>query len=230
MPLHYVNQEHKRSKLSVHPVIHETAKIEKSWIGSYTSIGPRSILHEVKFDDYSYCGPDVIFKFCDIGKFCSIAAQVAINPGNHPMWRVTQHHATYRRQLYDFAAEDDSDFFQHRRDDHVAIGHDVWIGNGAKIMAGVTVGTGAVIAAGAVVTKDVAPYTVVGGVPAKLIKERFSKRVAEQILSVAWWDWPHELIKERLADFNDVESFLRKFARFDDELQGGSSNGANCGN
>ncbi|MRT33049.1 acetyltransferase, partial [Xylella fastidiosa subsp. multiplex] len=89
------------------------------------------------------------------------------------MQRATLHHFTYRARSYWDDAEDETDFFAARRAKRVVIGHDVWIGHGATILPGVTVGNGAVIGAGAVVSKDVAPYTIVGGVPARLIRERF---------------------------------------------------------
>lgn len=77
-----------------------------------------------------------------------------INPGNHPMWRPTQHHMTYRRIAYGFDERDDTELFQWRRDAKVTVGHDVWMGHGAIVLAGVTIGTGAVIAAGAVVSRE----------------------------------------------------------------------------
>jgi phosphonate metabolism protein (transferase hexapeptide repeat family) len=112
-----------------------------------------------------------------IGKFVNIAASVRINATNHPTWRATLHHFTYRAADYWPDADMETDFFAWRRENRVVIGHDVWIGHGATILPGVTVGNGAVIGAGAVVSKDVAPYTIVGGVPAKLIRERFQKRM-----------------------------------------------------
>ena len=86
----------------------------------------------------------------------------------------------------------------------VTIGHDTWIGHGATILPGVTVGDGAVVGAGAVVTKDVAPYTIVGGVPAKPIRERFDRKIAERYQALAWWDWDHERLRAALDDFRDL--------------------------
>ncbi|MBP0575101.1 antibiotic acetyltransferase, partial [Mycobacterium tuberculosis] len=85
--------------------------------------------------------------------------------------------------------QNEETFFDWRRDHAVTIGHDVWIGHGAIVLAGRTVGTGAVVGAGAVVTKDVAPYTVVGGTPAKVIRRRFSEEIEDKLMALAWWDW-----------------------------------------
>jgi hypothetical protein len=128
------------------------------------------------------------------------------------MDRVTQHHFTYRRCRYGFAAEDDREFFAWRRSQPCRIGHDVWIGNGAKIMAGVTVGTGAVVGAGAVVTHDVHPYEIVGGVPARHIGMRFSDPVIEKLLAIAWWRWERETLVKRFEEFNHLDRFLAKYA------------------
>lgn len=195
--------------------VHPTAIVKASSLGRYVEIGENVRLTEVDIGDYSYIARDADAIYADIGKFCSIAAATRINPGNHPMWRATQHHFTYRSAQYGFAAEDDSNFFQWRRDDHVSIGHDVWLGHGAVILAGIVVGSGAVVAAGAVVSKSVAPYTVVGGVPAKPIKQRLAPAVAEKLIELAWWDWPHERLREALPDFRalSVEAFVEKYAR-----------------
>lgn len=201
------------SQLGEEPRIHESSRVRDSWIGPWTSIGPGCSISESTFGDYSYTAGDVSIIYAGIGKFCSIASHVRINPGNHPMQRVTQHHMTYRRASYGFAETDDAEFFAWRRADRVIIGHDVWIGHGAIILPGVSVGHGAVVAAGAVVSKDVPPYTIVGGVPARPIRERFSRDVAEKLERIAWWDWPREILEERFDELNDLDLFIEQYGR-----------------
>ncbi|MBM7573309.1 DapH/DapD/GlmU-related protein [Aquibacillus albus] len=198
-------------KLSEEPTIHETAIVKDCCLGEWTDIGSNSFIYQTNFGAYSYTAGDAQIIYADIGKFCSIASHVRINPGNHPMWRVTQHHATYRRRWYGFAETDDTEFFDWRKEHQVTIGHDVWIGHGAVVMPGVSVGTGAVIGAGAVVTKDVAPYTIAVGVPAKPIRMRFSQHIVEKLLQIAWWNWDRSTLEARFADLTDIETFVKKY-------------------
>ncbi len=201
-------------KLGVEPVIDPTAKVERSTLGRYTEIGARTSITECSIDDYSYIVNDGNVIYTTIGKFCSIAAMVRINPGNHPMHRATQAHFTYRSSAYFEGEADDADFFEWRRSTPVTIGHDVWIGHGAIILPGKTIGNGAVIAAGAVVTKDVAPYTIVAGVAAKLVKRRFPEKIANALQDLAWWEWEHERLRVALPDFRALgaEAFVEKYA------------------
>jgi phosphonate metabolism protein (transferase hexapeptide repeat family) len=188
------------------------ASVTDSTIGAYTDIGPGWSVIDSTLGDYSYlAGSDGVVIYTSIGRFCSIASHVAINPGDHPMTRVTQHHCTYRRRRYGFGHEDDREVFEWRRRRSCRIGHDVWIGHGAKIMAGVTVGTGAVVGAGAVVTRDVLPYEVVAGVPARPLRMRFPDEVVDRLRRIAWWNWDRATLEERFADFYDLDRFIERY-------------------
>ncbi len=199
--------------LSLQPVIDPSAQIRSCTLGRYTEVGARTKLLEVQMSDYSYVENDGDIAYCSIGKFCSIAAMTRINPGNHPMQRASQSHFTYRASAYFSGEADEQEFFAWRRAHHVSIGNDVWIGHGAIVLAGRSIGDGAVIAAGAVVTKDVAPYSIVGGNPARPIRPRFSADVAARMQALAWWDWPHERLHAALADFRKLsaEEFLDRY-------------------
>ena len=192
------------------PLIHPSAEVVTSTLGRYTQVEARSRLSETVLGDYSYVMQDCAVWAATIGKFANIAAAVRVNATNHPTWRPTLHHFTYRAADYFDGAEDEAAFFAWRRDHAVTIGHDVWIGHGATVLPGVSVGDGAVVGAGAVVSRDVAPYTIVGGVPARLIRERFPATLAERFRRLAWWDWPHEALFAALQDFRtlDAEAFL----------------------
>jgi acetyltransferase-like isoleucine patch superfamily enzyme len=144
-----------------------------------------------------------------IGRYCSIAAGVGFMPGgNHRTDWVSTYPFRLRFGLPGAL-----------RDGHpatkgnIVIGNDVWIGNDALILSGVTVGDGAVVAAKAVVTKDVAPYAVVGGNPGRVIGHRFTEEQRRQLEALRWWDWPEGVIVERVDALNggDVDEFLRRF-------------------
>lgn len=200
-------------QLSLTPAVDPTAKLVDTELGAYTEVGARTILNEVTMGDYSYVVNDGQITYTTIGKFCSIAAMIRINPGNHPMHRTTQAHFTYRASAYFPGESDDAEFFAWRREHHCTIGHDVWLGHGAIVLPGRNIGTGAVIAAGAIVTKDVAPYTIVAGNPARPVRRRFSEAVEDGLMDLAWWDWDHEMLRQALPDFRKlpVEDFLRKY-------------------
>ncbi len=188
-------------------------RIRECHIGLQCEVLASSVMEYSTLGDFSYIGEYVTVADATIGKFVAIANNVRIGAPNHPMKRPSQHRITYCPEYYSVNAVRDRAFFAHRHEAVVTVGNDVWIGHGAIVLPGVTVGDGAVIAAGAVVSKDVAPYTIVGGVPAKTIRLRFPPQISTQLQQIAWWDWSLETIIERLADFQDedVAAFCEKW-------------------
>ena len=155
-------------------------------IGYLTSIGDHGILHQ----------------YAELGRYCSIAAACHLGAQNHPSDWLSTHPFQYAQHgWYPFAATKRPWSFKHTR-----IGNDVWIGANVVVMAGVTVGDGAILAAGAVVTEDVAPYMVVGGVPAKVIRPRFEPEIAKRLLAAQWWNRPPAQIAN--LPFDDIGACL----------------------
>ena len=203
-----------RENLTAEGLVPKTCTIVNSTFGRYTEIGEHCFFENTDTGDYSYTGPSCYVQNARIGKFSNIAAMVRIGPTAHPVERVSLHHFTYRRKKYGFAEKDDEQFFSWRESQIVCIGHDTWIGHGSIIMPGVVIGNGSVIGAGSVVTRDVPGYTIAAGVPAKPIKRRFSEKHEEKLELIAWWDWAHEQLAERLEDFSlPVDIFIEKYRR-----------------
>ena len=152
----------------------------------------------------SYDNGAIVYRWSDapitIGKYCSISYDVkfVVDDGKHRYNTVTS---------YPFKSN------QISAKRGIEIGNDVWIGLGSTILYGVKIGDGATIAAGSVVTKDVEPYTVVGGVPAKLIKEKCTREEAKLMQEIAWWNWGEEVIESRVNDFRlSYADFIQKYS------------------
>jgi phosphonate metabolism protein (transferase hexapeptide repeat family) len=195
------------------PWLHPDALIRNTEVGAWTAIGPRCEIFDSTIGDWTYLVKDDQVFNADIGKFGNIASNVRINPTNHPFWRATLHHFTYRSRSHGLAAEDDAEIFAWRMQHRVTIGHDVWIGHNATLLPGVSVGDGAAIGAGAIVTKDVAPFTIVAGNPARVIRRRVTESVEAALRRMAWWDWDHARLKAALPDFRalDAADFAAKY-------------------
>ncbi|BCK00815.1 CatB-related O-acetyltransferase [Anaerocolumna chitinilytica] len=145
-----------------------------------------TISDNVEIGDYSYVNKGSYIENCQVGKFCSISSGVYICPFEHNYTMVTTHPIVRNGEVAASRAK-------------VIIGNDVLISLNAIILEGVTIGSGAVIGAGAVVTKDVKPYEIVGGVPAKHIKYRFSEHEINRLLELKWWDWDILKIKRNIG-------------------------------
>ncbi|WP_212523432.1 chloramphenicol acetyltransferase [Actibacterium sp. MT2.3-13A] len=195
------------------PVIHPDCTLTDSRFGRYVEIGQGSRVAYSALDDYSYCDRYADIANATIGKFANIASFTRIGPTDHPMGNASLHHFLYRSHDYWDDAERDDAFFAHRKSRRTEIGHDTWIGHGAVIRPELSIGHGAVVAAGAVVTGDVAPYMIVAGVPARPLRARFPRAVAERLMQLAWWDWDHARLRAALEDFRALpaEAFLEKY-------------------
>jgi phosphonate metabolism protein (transferase hexapeptide repeat family) len=200
-------------KLGEEPFVHPGCDIAGTTFGRFVEIGEATRLRNCEIGDYSYCD-----RMCDlanttVGRFANISSFVRIGATDHPLTRASLHHFMYRTSYYWQEEPDDAAFFAARAARRTVIGHDTWIGHGAMIRPEVTVGHGAVVGQGAVVTRDVAPYAIVAGNPARPIRDRQPPAIAERLIALAWWDWDHGRLRAALPDFRtlDAEAFLERY-------------------
>lgn len=165
-----------------------------SEISSSVKVYPFSKISNSKIDDYSYISFSCTINGCFIGKFCSIASGVKIGIGMHPTNFISTSPLFYApSNPLRYKLTHQLSFTEHSQ---VHIGHDVWIGTNVVILDGVTIGNGAIIGANSVVVKDVASYSIVGGVPAKEIKKRFNNHLIERLNTIKWWDLPTDFFRK----------------------------------
>lgn len=179
-------------------VIGDDSVLKESVLGDYVQLQRNSMIQHCKIGSYSYGGMRLTAIHCDIGKYCSISWDVSLGGANHNLKKVTTH-----SMLYNTSFEMTNVPLYDRFEDKCEIGNDVWIGSGAIVLRGVSVGDGAVIAAGAVVTKDVPPYALVAGVPARIINYRFDKEIIDSLLKLKWWNLKPTTIKNNILLFNN---------------------------
>ena len=195
------------------PFLHPDCAVVDSTFGRYCELGQGTRLSNVAMGDYSYTDRYADIANASVGKFANIAAFARIGATDHPMEKASLHHFHYRSADYWDDAPHDADWFALRASRRAVLGHDTWIGSHAQVKPEVTVGHGAVVASGAVVTKDVPPYWIVAGVPATPLRRRLPEATAGRLMALAWWDWDHATLRERLHDFRSLpaEAFLDRY-------------------
>ncbi len=176
-------------------------------------IGKGSVVLGCELGKYSYLGNYCILTNVKIGNFCSIGDNVKLIAACHPISFVSTSPVFYSKKstIGTFVSEQKFNDYKYVKGTNfkVIIEHDVWIGSDSILMGGIKIGTGAIIAAGAVVTKDVLPYSIVGGCPAKHIKFRFAPDIIAKLLECKWWDQDDLWINENSKYFNCPEELLR---------------------
>ncbi len=180
----------RNSQIKDNTLIGDDAVIDRANLAEHVEIGRRSYVQDSSMGYGSYIGQNSLVKFTDIDKFCSISWNVSIGGSNHNYSSASMYTAYWWKRVFDVKFED------HNEGLKTNVGNSVWIGAGVNILRGITIGNGAVIGAGAVVVKDVKPFEIVGGVPAKHIKFRFDEETIIALEEIAWWNWSVENIKK----------------------------------
>jgi len=182
--------------------------------GFYNKTYANVHLTNVEIGDFTYIAENSKISNCKIGKYCSIGPDVMIGLGKHPSRMFVSSHpvfySTNNQTGITFTKE-----CRFNEYESINIGHDVWIGARAIVLDGVSIGHGAIIAAAAVVTKDVAPYSIVGGSPAKEIRKRFDGSQIDFLIQFKWWDKNIEWVQNNYQHFNDINKFISQHTHKD---------------
>lgn len=175
-------------------------------LGRHTKLDAPYILHHVAVGDYTYLSRNALVANTTIGKFCSIGPNLCCGQGLHPTTGISTHPMFYSPAMQNGVTLSPKSQFTETK--HTTIGNDVYIGANVFILDGVVIGDGAVVGAGAVVTRDVPPYAVAVGVPARVVKYRFDSETIQKLLQRQWWNDPDSKLPQVAKQFWNVDAFL----------------------
>lgn len=197
-------------ELSTKSIMRQRSYIPGTKLEGRNLVGRNSVLKNCVLGFGSYVQQGCDITDADIGRYTSIGSDVKTVIGSHPTEKLVALHPAFnvssRITGFTYVSENR---FHDMPDSRTRIGSDVWLGNDVRIMGGVTIGDGAVVGAGALVTKDIPPFSINVGVPAKTIKYRFSEDQIRKLLELRWWDKDEAWIRSNINRFGDVEEFLR---------------------
>jgi acetyltransferase-like isoleucine patch superfamily enzyme len=184
---------------------------DSSTLGYRTTVYNHVRLRSSSIKDFSYVSDFTEINHAFIGKYCSIGSSVVVGLGTHPTTMVSTHPIFFSPQQQAQVSFADTAFVKENMT--TTIGNDVWIGSNVLILGGVSIGDGAIVAAGAVVTRDVEPYAIVGGVPARIIRRRFEEADIEYLLKEKWWDREPSQLEEHYRSFHALSDYKKVFRR-----------------
>jgi len=185
--------------------------IKNSTIHKLSSIGSGTSFINSSIDKCSFCGYDCDISSTNIGKFCSISDNVVIGPYNHSISCVAT--SSCFSAVVDRSVKKKFADLEPEKQPITTIGNDVWIGKNVIIKSGVSIGDGAVIGMGAVVTKSVAPYSIVGGCPAREIRKRFNDEVISKLENIKWWDFEDEKLLKYAKYFDSPDKLIEELEK-----------------
>ena len=213
---YYFLKERKKGR-ETSSVIGMKSSTQGSVLGEYCVIRDNNVVLSSKIGRRTRIKCNCKIYNANIGKFCAFAENVQLGAGVHPVYFASTNFIFYSKNK-SIKTFSDGEYFleEHNR---IEVGHDVWFGANSSVVGNVKIGSGAIVAYGAVVTKDVPPYTIVGGVPARVIKKRFSDEVINRLLEIQWWDLSDDFFVKHFKLMHDPEKLIEFYDRNKDYVE-----------